>query len=201
MALIKVLLLFFTRGRYDPSGGIIVIITIIMSGRSGLVLCGRKCALKSNKIKTLNADGKPLEEKRGFTFITSGERSAFTNLANEIQCRPIVLTQGLDCHWLKDKGARQPCVFQSFAISCLLRRRAPDEARGSMYEAAQLWATVASHARYMYLPCDHGTSVAPSGLLPSDLNRPRGSLVLGTSAFTRARHMMSLMAKWRCDRP
>src|SRR6218665_2334622 len=30
----------FIRGRYDPSGGIIVIITIIMSGRSGLVLCG-----------------------------------------------------------------------------------------------------------------------------------------------------------------
>src|SRR6218665_1952727 len=66
------LLLFFTRGRYDPSGGIIVIITIIMCGRSGLVLCGQKCALKSNKIETLNADGKPLEEKRAFTFITSG---------------------------------------------------------------------------------------------------------------------------------
>src|SRR6218665_2279595 len=81
---------FFTRGRYDPSGGIIVIIAIIMSGRSGLVHSGQKCALKSNKIETLNADGKPLEEKRGFTFITSGQRSAITNLANEIQCRPIV---------------------------------------------------------------------------------------------------------------
>src|SRR6218665_3345953 len=80
MALIKVLLLFFTRGRYDPSGGFIVIITIIMSGRSGLVLCGRKCALKSNMIETLNADGKPLEEKRGFTFITSGERRGITKL-------------------------------------------------------------------------------------------------------------------------
>src|SRR6218665_3623615 len=117
--------MIFTRGRYNPSGGIIVIITIIMSGRSGIVLCGQKCALKSNKIETLSADGKPLEAKRGFTFITSGERSAITNLANEIQRRPIVLTQGLDFNWLKDKGARQPCVFQSFAISCLLRRRTP----------------------------------------------------------------------------
>src|SRR6218665_1603840 len=117
---ILLLLYFFSRGRYDPSGGIIVIITIIMSGRSGLVLCGQKCALKSNMIETLNADGKLLEEKRGFTFITSGERSAITNLANEIQCRPIVLTQGLNCHWLKDKRARQPCVFQSFSISFLL---------------------------------------------------------------------------------
>src|SRR6218665_1508617 len=68
-----------------------------------------------------------------------------------------------------------------------------------MYEAAQLWATVESHARY--LPCDHGTSVAPSSLLPSDLNRPRGSLVLGTPASTRARPMMWLMANWRCYRP
>ena len=56
-------LFFFTRGRYDPSGGFIVIITIIMSGRSGLVLCGQKCALKINMIEALNADGKPLEEK------------------------------------------------------------------------------------------------------------------------------------------
>src|SRR6218665_952937 len=67
-----------------------------------------------------------------------------------------------------------------------------------MYEAAQLWATVASQA--MYLPCDHGTGVAPSVLLPFDVNWPRGSLVLGTPFFTRARHMMSLMAKWRCGR-
>ena len=38
-----------------------------MSGRSSLVLCGLKCALKCNKIEALNADGKPLEEKRGGT--------------------------------------------------------------------------------------------------------------------------------------
>ena len=56
----------------------------LVSGRSGLVLRGQKCALKSNMIEMLNADGKPLEEKRGFTFITSGERSAITNLADEV---------------------------------------------------------------------------------------------------------------------
>src|SRR6218665_4182447 len=81
------LLFFFTRGRYDPSGGFIVIITIIMSGRSDLVLCGQKCAPKSNMIEALNADGKPLEEKRGFTFIPSGERTAITNLAHELHSR------------------------------------------------------------------------------------------------------------------
>src|SRR6218665_4185687 len=48
---------------------IIFFFLICMSGRSGLVLCGQKCALKSNMIETLNADGKPLEEKRGFHVI------------------------------------------------------------------------------------------------------------------------------------
>jgi len=56
-----------SRGRCDPSDDIV----IIMSGSSGLLLCGQKCALKSDKIETVNADGKPLEKKRGFTFITS----------------------------------------------------------------------------------------------------------------------------------
>src|SRR6218665_3021426 len=122
--------MIFTRGRYNPSGGIIVIITIIMSGRSGLVLCGQKCALKSNKTETLNADGKPLEAKRGFTFITSGERSAITNLANEIQCRPIVLTQGLDFNWLKDKGARQPACLRVLRSATCSAAEPPNEARG-----------------------------------------------------------------------
>src|ERR1043165_4073135 len=67
------------------------------------------------------------------------------------------------------------------------------------YESAHVWTTVASHARY--LPSDHRIRVAPSGRLPSDLKRPTGSLVQGTSAFTKARQMMSLMVKWRSERP
>ena len=68
-----------------------------------------------------------------------------------------------------------------------------------MYETVQVCTMVASHANY--LPCDQGTSVVPSGLLPSALNRPGGSLVLGTPAFVRARHKMSLIAKWGCNLP
>src|SRR6218665_803822 len=99
----------------------------------------------------------------------------------------------------KIKELGSPAYFRVLRSAACSAAEPPNEARRSMYEAAQLWATVASHARY--LRCDHGISVTPSGLLPSDLNRPRGSLVLGTPAFTRACHMMSLMAKWRCDRP
>src|SRR6218665_3308782 len=61
-----------------------------------------------------------------------------------------------------------------------------------MSEAAQVWTTVASHVRYF--PPIQGMRVAPSGRLPSDRKRPAGSLVLGTSALSRARQIMSLIA-------
>ena len=69
------------------------------------------------------------------------------------------------------------------------------------YESAHVWTTVASHARYLHVPSDQGIKVAPSGRLPSDLKRPTGSLVQGTSALDKARQMMSLMVKWRSERP
>src|SRR6218665_2721072 len=74
-----------------------------------------------------------------------------------------------------------------------------DAACGEMYDAEHVWTTVASHA--IYFPDDQGTRVTPSGLLPSVLNRPAGSRVLGTPALRRARHLMSFFAWWRNDRP
>src|SRR6218665_82928 len=68
-----------------------------------------------------------------------------------------------------------------------------------MYDAAHVWTTAASHARYFL--AGQGTRVAPSGLLPSVLNRPAGSRVLWTPALRRVRHMMSFIAWWRNDRP
>src|SRR6218665_4148283 len=60
-----------------------------------------------------------------------------------------------------------------------------------MLEAAQVCIIVASQARYF--PRSQGISVAPSGLLPSSLKSPVGSLVLGTSALVSARQIMSLI--------
>src|SRR6218665_1029967 len=60
------------------------------------------------------------------------------------------------------------------------------------YDAAQVWTTVASQA--MYLPADQGTSVAPSGRLPSVRRRPDGSFMLGTSALCSEHQMISFMA-------
>src|SRR6218665_2564816 len=94
---------------------------------------------------------------------------------------------------------RQSGVLQRFAIRRLDRRGANRRACGEMYDAAHVWTTVASHARYF--PADQGTRVASSGILPYVLNSPAGSRVLGTSALRRARHMMSFIAWWRNDRP
>src|SRR6218665_1886630 len=52
-----------------------------------------------------------------------------------------------------------------------------DAAWGEMYDAAHVWTTVASHARYF--PADQGTRVVPSGLLPSVLNRPLAPVCWG----------------------
>src|SRR6218665_517015 len=52
----------------------------------------------------------------------------------------------------------------------------------------------------VYLPLDHGTSVAPSGLFPTVRRRRGGSLELGMSALKNDLHMMSFIAKWRLAR-
>ena len=67
------------------------------------------------------------------------------------------------------------------------------------YDAAHVWMAVASHA--IYLPLDHGINVAPSGLLPSVLIKPGGSLELGMVAFESDRQMMSLIAACRAALP
>src|SRR6218665_1473943 len=60
---------------------------------------------------------------------------------------------------------------------------------------------MAVKSQAMYFPLAHGTSVAPSGLLPSVLIRPDGSFVQGGSAFVRALHTKSLTAKCLADLP
>src|SRR6218665_3750992 len=67
-----------------------------------------------------------------------------------------------------------------------------------MYDAAHVWMLVKSQV--VYLPLDHGTSVAPSGLFPSVRRRPGGSLELGMSALKSDLQMMSFIAKLRLAR-
>ena len=62
-------------------------------------------------------------------------------------------------------------------------------------DAAYVSGTVASHAKG--LPRDQGSSVAPSGLLPSLLDNPIGSLLAGICVFFTALHMRSLSDECR----
>ena len=64
---------------------------------------------------------------------------------------------------------------------------------------ASVSITVESQARH--LSACHGMRVSPSGLLPSDLNRPLGSLANGTMARPRARQIMSFNWWYRIDLP
>ena len=43
--------------------------------------------------------------------------------------------------------------------------------------------------------------MSPSGLFPSPLDRPDGSLTEGMSALARVRHTISLRLRWRLDLP
>jgi len=58
------------------------------------------------------------------------------------------------------------------------------------WESAKVSGTVTSHASG--LPFAQGSSVTPSGRLPSSRLRPAGSFTAGTDAFLKARHKMSL---------
>src|SRR6218665_1142762 len=68
-----------------------------------------------------------------------------------------------------------------------------------MYEVARVSITVAAHNGVR--PPLHGISVWPSGLLPSDLVRPDGSLIAGIPALLRLRCIRSLMLLCLACRP
>jgi len=64
---------------------------------------------------------------------------------------------------------------------------------------ASVWATVTSHVA-LHPDC-HGTNVKPSGLFPSSLPRPWGSITAGVSARIRARWIKSLSQAWHWTLP
>jgi len=92
----------------------------------------------------------------------------------------------------KIKELSSPACFSVLRWAACSAAEPPDEARGWMY----IWGSIPCQVSSMR-PWDEHRSIGP---FASVLNRPGGFLGLGTPAFTRARHMMSLMAKLRCDR-
>jgi len=67
-------------------------------------------------------------------------------------------------------------------------------------DAGGLWPECSGHVKShtKHLPCDHSTSVKPSGRLPSFRDRHDGSSLAGISAAVSARVMRSLTALCPC---
>jgi len=88
------------------------------------------------------------------------------------------------------------CVLDKHACLSSLRAAASSAAEPAvrdeeaMYEAADVQITVTS--QMSGLPCAHGTKVRPSGLFPSDRDRPLGSLMIGVPVAVNALAIMSL---------
>ena len=81
-------------------------------------------------------------------------------------------------------------------ISAALSAGAPAEfAVAWICDAAYVSGTVTSYAKG--LPRDQGSNVAPSGLLPSLLDNPIGSLLAGICVFFTALHIRSLSDECR----
>ena len=81
-------------------------------------------------------------------------------------------------------------------LTAALSAAAPAEfAIAWICDALYVFGTVTSHAKG--LPRDQGSSVAPSGLLPSILNNQIGSLLGGICVFFTTLHMRSLSDECR----
>ena len=87
--IIVLVLLFFLnlpdRGRYDPSGDIIVISEYYcLEGQASLLSRWRKSAKESDKIESLDGHWQALKEKRRFPPVSSDGRHSAANLVDEI---------------------------------------------------------------------------------------------------------------------
>ena len=92
------------------------------------------------------------------------------------------------------------CTRQFDVLGCFVHRSFSAAAQANdemnwICEAVKVSGTVTSQTRG--LPRVQGTRVAPSGLFPSCLRRPIGSLLAGMWAFFTALQMMSLSCEWR----
>jgi len=70
-----------------------------------------------------------------------------------------------------------------------------------MSQKQQYQSTEGNLSHVALCPECHGTKVRPSGLFPSSLLRPSGSLDDGISALMRAWWIKSLIWAWRCTLP
>src|SRR6218665_1581705 len=89
--------------------------------------------------------------------------------------------------------------FECFLVAAFSAALPASIAVTATYEAATVSTTVASHIKDR--PSFQGTRVWPSGLFPSTLVRPDGSLITGVPALLMLRRMMSFLLLCLACRP
>jgi len=93
----------------------------------------------------------------------------------------------------------EPAVCTDFLSAAASAAQPDDAVVTGRYNCVNVSATVTS--KVTLLPFCQGMRVSPSGLLPSDLRRPDGSLAAGMLAADRTRQMRSFSPRCRADRP
>jgi len=148
--------------------------------------------MKQYGIETLHEHQSSLEQKARFTgfpvlseiFLPRSDRSWRADVLKTPR-----VSMAIDSKMYRPSRSAYFSSLQEAASSAA----APDSrAAALMYDSANGQVTVTS--QHSALPLDQGTSVSPSGHLPSDLNRPEGSLVTGKPAEEKARAIRSLRA-------
>src|SRR6218665_1149828 len=152
-----IIIIFFTRGRYDPSGDIITIIEYYcLEDQASSFIAEGKVPRKATRLNLWMAIDR--RKKRNAV-------SRLSPVMADIRL-PIWLMKS---HAEGSSGLRvsidtgwKTCVVGKAAYFIALQFAAwtdagpTDAACGEMYDAAHVWTTVASHARYF--PADQGTS-------------------------------------------
>ena len=115
------------------------------------------------------------------------------------------LLEGFNSYWNENMWLWDGCIFGLFALEGTFRHTSGSYGEGWNVWCASVLTTVTSQARHLPpVGCKsgQGMSVTPTGYLPSDLNRPAGSLSDRILPRPRARHIRSIRWwKWHIDLP
>ena len=117
-----------------------------------------------------------------------------TQLRDKLQCQLVPCSTRVDCDRHEVVSRSQSVYFAVLFAAALSAAAVALVDVSPMYELAIVSDMVICHTSG--LPLVHGICVAPSGLLPSDLDKPTDSLTAGYCAFFIDLQMISFI--WAC---
>ena len=147
-----------------------------------------------DRIPSLQRNGQPLKQELCLTWFLCNPCYSSTQLRDKLQCQRVSCSIRLHCDRHEVVRLSQIGVFCCFFCCRSVSAAVTLVDVSPMYELANVSDRVMSHASG--LPLVHGICVAPSGLLPSELDKLTGSLTAGYCAFFIDLQMISFI--WAC---